>query len=208
MSSSKRPSADSSGKGVSITSKVTVLPADNIDTDQIIPARFLKITDTAGLGDHLFEDLRRSPDGSLRTDFSLNRPDRVGSAILVAGHNFGCGSSREHAAWALKGAGIRAVISTSFADIFKGNALKNGIIPVALQPDACAAIALLDRSETPVTVDLDSRKVSWGDERASFEIDPFARKCLLGGVDELGYILAREASISAFELRRKQRGEP
>lgn len=191
----------------SITSTVTVLPLDNVDTDQIIPARFLKVTDSEGLGSHVFEDIRRSPDGTLRNDFSLNRPDRAGSNILVAGDNFGCGSSREHAAWALKGAGIRAVISTSFADIFRGNALKNGVLPVALQPDVCAALTKLDRSDSTVTVDLELQEVRWEGGSAPFRIDAFARKCLLEGVDELGYILTHEAAIVDFEQRRMKRGE-
>jgi 3-isopropylmalate/(R)-2-methylmalate dehydratase small subunit len=189
-----------------ITSIVAALPADNIDTDQIIPARFLKITDSHGLGDHLFEDLRRTAQGDLRLDFSLNRSDRAGAAVLVAGDNFGCGSSREHAPWALRGAGIRAVISTSFADIFRNNALMNGILPIALPADVCAALAALDQTDAEITVDLESNEVHWPDGSASFRIDSFARKCLLEGVDELGFILAREDAISAFEQRRTQGG--
>jgi len=190
----------------SVTSIVAAFPADNIDTDQIIPARFLKITDSQGLGGHLFEDLRRTSQGDFRVDFSLNRPDRAGAAVLVAGANFGCGSSREHAAWALRGAGIRAVISTSFADIFRNNALKNGILPVALPAEACAALAALSETETEITVDLAGNEVRWPGGSASFSIDSFARNCLLEGVDELGYILAREDAIAAFEQRRAQGG--
>lgn len=185
-----------------ITSIVASVPADNIDTDQIIPARFLKITDSAGLGEHAFEDFRRHADGSLRKDFALNRPDRAGAAILIAGDNFGCGSSREHAPWALKGAGIRAVVSTSFADIFRGNALKNGILPVALGAAECAALHALGTSDAVVTVDLETQTITWPGGTASFRIDPFARTCLLQGVDELGYILTHEAAITAFEQAR------
>jgi 3-isopropylmalate/(R)-2-methylmalate dehydratase small subunit len=191
---------------VSVTSIVASLPLENIDTDQIIPARFLKITDTAGLGEHLFEDLRRASDGLLRTDFALNRPDRAGVAILVAGDNFGCGSSREHAAWALRGAGIRAVISTSFADIFQNNALKNGIIPVVLPAQQCAVLAALDRTSTSVSVDLANQEVRWPGGKADFRIDSFSRKCLLEGVDELGYILAHDRAITDFEQQRNERG--
>ncbi len=189
-----------------ITSIVASVPAANIDTDQIIPARFLKITDSAGLGEHAFEDFRRNPDGSMRADFALNRPDRAGAAILVAGDNFGCGSSREHAPWALKGAGIRVVVSTSFADIFRGNALKNGILPVALGEADCAALHALGNGDEKVTVDLQEQKVTWSGGSANFTIDPFARTCLLQGVDELGYILSHSAAISAFEQARVAAG--
>lgn len=198
----RRPEQTSAGF-TTVRSIVATLPMDNIDTDQIIPARFLKITDKAGLGEHVFEDLRRAPDGSMRGDFPLNRPDRDGAAILVAGDNFGCGSSREHAAWALAGAGIRVVVSTSFADIFRGNALKNGILPVVLSAAEVARLAGLGRSDTAVTVDLRSQEVLWPDGKASFRIDSFARTCLLEGVDELGYILGHDSAITAFELNRK-----
>lgn len=185
-----------------ITSRIAPLQVDNIDTDQIIPARFLKITDSTGLGTHLFEDLRRDAGGELRQDFVLNRPDYHGVQILLAGDNFGCGSSREHAAWALKGAGIRAVISTSFADIFRGNALKNGILPVALKPGLCAELSGAAEAGTPVTIDLEQEEVRWGTRTVPFSIDPFARSCLLQGVDELGYILAHANAIAAFEHQR------
>jgi 3-isopropylmalate/(R)-2-methylmalate dehydratase small subunit len=185
-----------------ITSIIASLPADNIDTDQIIPARFLKITDSAGLGEHAFEDLRRTADGQMRKDFALNRPDRAGAAILVAGDNFGCGSSREHAPWALKSAGIRAVVSTSFADIFRGNALKNGILPVVLTAADCAALHALGTTDAKATVDLEAQTITWPGGSASFTIDPFARTCLLQGVDELGYILKHEGAIAAYENAR------
>lgn len=142
----------------------------------------------------------------MRADFALNRPDRAGAAILVAGDNFGCGSSREHAPWALKGAGIRVVVSTSFADIFRGNALKNGILPVALAAADCAALHALAATDGKATVDLGSQTITWPGGRASFTIDPFARTCLLQGVDELGYILKHESAITAFEKARSTGG--
>ncbi len=203
MNGMARRPEQASDRFTTVRSIIASLPMDNIDTDQIIPARFLKITDKAGLGEHVFEDLRRAPDGTLRADFALNRADRTGAAILVTGDNFGCGSSREHAAWALAGAGIRVVVSTSFADIFRGNALKNGILPVVLSAAEVGRLAGLGRSDTAVTVDLRSQEVLWPDGKASFQIDPFARTCLLEGVDELGYILAHESAITAFELGRK-----
>jgi 3-isopropylmalate/(R)-2-methylmalate dehydratase small subunit len=178
------------------------LMMENIDTDQIIPARFLKITGSEGLGEHLFEDLRRASDGTMRDDFSLNRAENRSASILLAGRNFGCGSSREHAPWALVGAGFRVVISTSFADIFRGNAMKNGLLPVALDAVSWASLAALAGTETTVTVDLERQEVRWPGGTARFEIDAFARACLLAGTDELGYILEREADISAYETRR------
>jgi 3-isopropylmalate/(R)-2-methylmalate dehydratase small subunit len=204
MSTTARTAAG--GSFPPITSIVASVPADNIDTDQIIPARFLKITDSAGLGEHAFEDFRRNPDGSPRPDFALNRPDRAGAAILIAGDNFGCGSSREHAPWALKGAGIRAVVSTSFADIFRGNALKNGLLPVALNTADRDALHALGNGDAKVTVDLEAQTITWPGGSASFRIDPFARTCLLQGVDELGYILGHEPAISAFEKARSTAG--
>ena len=142
----------------------------------------------------------------MRADFALNRPDRAGAAILVAGDNFGCGSSREHAPWALKGAGIRVVVSTSFADIFRGNALKNGILPVVLSAADCATLHTLAATDGEATVDLGSQTITWPGGRASFTIDPFARTCLLQGVDELGYILKHESAITAFENARAAGG--
>jgi 3-isopropylmalate/(R)-2-methylmalate dehydratase small subunit len=185
-----------------VESRLAPLMMENIDTDQIIPARFLKITDSEGLGEHLFEDLRRGPDGSLRDDFSLNMAEYRSASILLAGHNFGCGSSREHAPWALVGAGFRAVISTSFADIFRGNAMKNGLLPVAVDATSWTLLAGLVGTDTSVTVDLERQEVRWPGGIARFEIDMFARTCLLAGTDELGYILEREADISAYESRR------
>jgi 3-isopropylmalate/(R)-2-methylmalate dehydratase small subunit len=196
-------SVHTTGKGArpygAVTSRVVVFPQENVDTDQIIPARFLKITDTAGVGAHLFEDLRSNADGSLRPDFPLNKKEHEGSAILLAGENFGCGSSREHAAWALVGAGFRAVVSTSFADIFRNNALKNGLLPVAVSATTWSSLAHLAASGGAVTIDLQNQEITWSDGKVRFEIDPFARTCLLNGTDELGYILAHEPDIAAFE---------
>jgi 3-isopropylmalate/(R)-2-methylmalate dehydratase small subunit len=181
-----------------------VLPVNDVDTDQIIPARFLKATDKAGMGDHLFADWRYQPDGSPKPDFALNRPESRGAQILLAGDNFGCGSSREHAPWALTGYGFRAVISTSFADIFRNNALKNGLLPIVV--DSQTHQMLLDLAEeaprADLTVDLESQTVSFPGGSLSFPIDGFNKTCLLNGVDELGYILGFEKEIAAFERDR------
>jgi len=181
---------------------MTVFPQENVDTDQIIPARFLKITDTAGVGAHLFEDLRHNPDGSLRADFPLNLKANEGAEILLAGRNFGCGSSREHAAWALVGAGFRAVMSTSFADIFRNNALKNGLLPVTVDSSTWTSLSEAAASGGLANIDLQAQEVTWQKGRVRFEIDPFAKQCLLDGTDELGYILSHESDIAAFEARR------
>lgn len=183
-------------------SRLAVLPLDNIDTDQIIPARFLKTTDKAGLGDNLFADWRYDATGHPRPDFVLNRPEAQGCQVLLAGDNFGCGSSREHAPWALLSFGFRAVISTSFADIFRNNALKNGLLPVAV--DVATHRRLLELAAADpaaqVTVDLATRTLTLPDgTTATFPIDPFAQTCLLQGVDELGYLLQRAQQIAAYE---------
>jgi len=185
-----------------LTSRCVVLPNTDVDTDQIIPARFLKITDKLGLGEKLFCDWRYRDDGSPNPEFVLNRPESKGAQILVAGHNFGCGSSREHAPWALTGWGLRAVVSTLFADIFRNNSLKNGLVPVTVEPAAHTALltALQRQPDLPVTVDLRTTTIAWpGQAPVSFPIDPFARDCLLQGVDELGYLLALEAQIKSYE---------
>lgn len=185
-----------------LTSRLVSMPVDNIDTDQIIPARYLKTTDKAGLGDALFADWRYAPDGIPRPEFVLNRPENHGAQILLAGGNFGCGSSREHAPWALAGYGFRVLISTSFADIFRNNALKNGLLPV--QVDAATHTRLLEwMIETPdmeLTIDLAAQTLTFPDgEAVKFPIDPFAKTCLLTGVDELGYILRFSDQITEFE---------
>jgi 3-isopropylmalate/(R)-2-methylmalate dehydratase small subunit len=184
-----------------IESKIAVLPIDNVDTDQIIPARYLKSISKEGLGDGLFRDWRYNPDGTPKPDFVLNKPEARGVAILVTGDNFGCGSSREHAPWALVQSGIRAVISTSFADIFKGNALKNGVLPLVVPADAHAE--LLKSPWAPVKIDLVAQTVTLPSGRVvEFPIDAFAKQCLVEGVDELGYMLQQEAAIAAFEAQR------
>ncbi len=187
---------------ITLTSRVVVVPQNDIDTDQIIPARFLKTTDKAGLGSSLFADWRYGPDGAPRPEFPLNAPRAKGAQILLAGDNFGCGSSREHAPWALTGFGFRAVVSTRFADIFKNNALKNGLLPVAV--DAATHAALLAQlakdPEAELAVDLASQTLTLPDGRtASFPVDAFSKTCLLNGVDELGYILRFEDRIAAHE---------
>ncbi len=186
-----------------LASRAVVLPVSDVDTDQIIPARFLKVTDKAGLGDSLFADWRYAPDGSPRPDFVLNQPGARGAAILVAGDNFGCGSSREHAPWALTGFGLRAVVSTSFADIFKNNALKNGLLPVVV--DAATHASLLDLlrkdPQAELAVDLARQTLTLpGGRSVTFPIDGFAKTCLLNGVDELGYLLRFTDRIGEYEL--------
>jgi 3-isopropylmalate/(R)-2-methylmalate dehydratase small subunit len=186
-----------------LTSRVLPLPVNDIDTDQIIPARFLKATDKKGMGDNLFADWRYNADGSPKADFVLNQPNSKGAQILLAGDNFGCGSSREHAPWALTGFGFKAVISTSFADIFRNNSLKNGLIPIIV--DEATHKMLFDLVEevpnAEVTVDLASQTLILPNGSVEFPIDPFNKTCLLNGVDELGYILGFEKEIAAFENR-------
>ncbi|HET6439870.1 MAG TPA: 3-isopropylmalate dehydratase small subunit [Anaeromyxobacter sp.] len=184
-----------------IRSRTVVLPRENVDTDQIIPARYLKTTGKKGLGKALFSDWRYDSAGAPRPDFVLNGPGAEGCRILVAGDNFGCGSSREHAPWALVDYGFRAVISTRIADIFRSNALKNGLLPVVLDPASHAR--LLAAAGAEIAVDLEACTVSLpGGGTACFPIDAFARQCLLNGVDELGFLLSQEAAIAAYEGAR------
>jgi 3-isopropylmalate/(R)-2-methylmalate dehydratase small subunit len=185
-----------------LTSRLVALPINDIDTDQIIPAQYLKVTDKAGLGNALFFNWRYNADGSPKADFVLNQPQTAGAQILLAGDNFGCGSSREHAPWALTAYGFRAVISTSFADIFRSNSLKNGLLPIVVDPATHAE--LLDLAEeapqAELTVDLESQTVNLPGGRAvTFPIDGFSKACLLQGTDELGYILSFEDKIAAYE---------
>jgi 3-isopropylmalate/(R)-2-methylmalate dehydratase small subunit len=188
-------------KITTIESKTVALPVDNIDTDQIIPARFLKTTSMAGLGDNLFLDWRYLADGSPNPDFPLNKPSAKGATILITGDNFGCGSSREHAPWALVQYGFKAIISTSFADIFKGNALKNGLLPIVIPADIHAE--LLKWPGITLKIDLASQTVTLaGGRTVEFPIDPFAKHCLLEGVDELGYMINQEPAIAAYEAKR------
>jgi 3-isopropylmalate/(R)-2-methylmalate dehydratase small subunit len=188
-------------KFTTLESKTVAVPTENIDTDQIVPARYLKAVTKEGLGDGLFRDWRFNEDGTPKPEFPLNKPESKGAQILVAGDNFGCGSSREHAPWALTQYGFRAVISTSFADIFKGNSLKNGLLPVIVPADVQKE--LLASPGAVVKIDLAAQTVTLPSGKSvQFPIDPFAKQCLLDGVDELGYMLAQNAAISAFEAKR------
>lgn len=191
-----------------ISGRAVPLPVTNIDTDQITPARFLKITHKDGLGKVLFYDWRFDADGSPKPDFPLNKPQYQGSEILVAGDNFGCGSSREMAPWAVLAYGIKAVVSTSIADIFRNNSLKNGLVPVVV--DAESHKELMDLAtnspQSPVTVDVEKQTITWGNGRwAKFPIDGFAKRCLIQGVDQLGYILGKDAEISQYESSHRQK---
>lgn len=192
-------------KFTTFTSRLAPLPIDNIDTDQIIPARFLKTISKAGLGDQLFYDWRYDAEGKPNPDFLLNRPEGRAAQVLLAGDNFGCGSSREHAPWALTQYGFRAVISTSFADIFRGNSLKNSFLPIVVPPEAQKALfeAVAANPAATVTVDLSQQKLTLPDGSAiTFPIDAFSKQCMLEGVDELGYILKQEPAIAAYEAKR------
>jgi 3-isopropylmalate/(R)-2-methylmalate dehydratase small subunit len=191
------------------TSGVIPLPAENVDTDQIVPARYLKVTDKAGLAEALFRDWRFEEDGSLRQPpFVLDRPEMAGRRILLVGDNFGTGSSREHAPWALTAWGIRTVLSTSFADIFRSNCLKNSLLPVVVSPDMHEHLfaLLAERPDVELTVDLEAQVVHLpGDEDLPFDVDPFAKVMLLAGTDELGYLLGKEAAIAAYEAAHPAR---
>jgi len=188
-----------------LTSRAVVLPADDVDTDQIIPARFLTTTQRAGLGRHLFADWRYDAGGAPRPDFPLNAARAAGARVLVAGRNFGCGSSREHAPWALHDFGFRAVVAASFADIFRANSLNVGLLPVALGGAQHRALldTLAEAPDTTFTIDLEQQavRVPWS-APWSFTVDPFARRCLLQGVDRLGFVLAADAEIAAHEGAR------
>lgn len=180
-----------------IRSRTVVLPVENVDTDQIIPARFLVTTSREGLGQGLFADWRWEKDGRPRAGFVLDRPEAEGARVLVAGRNFGCGSSREHAVWALQAAGFEAVISPAFADIFRANALKNGLVPV--QVDESSHARLVETPGAEVSIDVEAGVLAFGTRRASFPLEPFARYCLRSGLDELAFLLSRERDIAAFE---------
>jgi 3-isopropylmalate/(R)-2-methylmalate dehydratase small subunit len=180
-----------------LRSRSVVLPAADVDTDQIIPARFLKGTVRDGLGRSLFADWRYEQDGTPRASFVLNRPEAAGARVLVAGPNFGCGSSREHAVWALVDHGFRAVVSTRLADIFKRNALQNGLVPVELDADSQQALAAA--SPCDVTVDVLALTVAWPGGSAPFALPPFARRSLLEGRDELDMLVALDDEIAAYE---------
>ena len=187
-------------KIIRIESRTVVLDIDNVDTDQIIPARYLTTTGREGLGNAAFHDWRYTRDGRLNPDFVLNRPENRGRTILVAGDNFGCGSSREHAPWALLDSGLKAVISTSIADIFRNNSLKNGFVPVVINPQPHRW--LLNNPGAEIAIDLEKSQVELPEgPPVPFEIDRFGRYCLMNGVDQLGYLLQQSDRILAWEAR-------
>jgi 3-isopropylmalate/(R)-2-methylmalate dehydratase small subunit len=193
----------------SFTSKVIPLPAENVDTDQVVPARYLKITDKAGLSEALFRDWRFEEDGSLRQPrFVLDRPEMAGRRILLAGDNFGAGSSREHAPWALTSWGIRAILSTSFADIFRSNSLKNGLLPIVVDADTHRRLfeLLAADPDATLTVDVAEQGVLLPDGKTiDFDVDPFAKAMLMAGTDEIGYLLTKLPEIDAFEAAHPPR---
>jgi 3-isopropylmalate/(R)-2-methylmalate dehydratase small subunit len=180
------------------SSKTVCLPIENIDTDQIIPARFLKVTSKVGLGKNAFADWRYDAEGKPKADFVLNQPAAAGARVLIAGDNFGCGSSREHAPWALTDFGFRAVVSTSIADIFRNNSLKNGLLPIVV--DAAVHTRLLATPGAEVTISLEDQTLKLGDgTTVKFAIDPFARFCLMNGQDELDFLLSQDGAITEYE---------
>ena len=187
-----------------IEGAVTDLPRDDIDTDQIIPARFLSTTERAGLGRNAFNDWRWQADGTPNPAFPFNQAENTGRAVLLAGRNFGCGSSREHAPWALTDLGLRAIVSSEIADIFRNNSLKNGLLPVVLAEDDVQA--LMERPDDELVIDVAARELRTPDGRVyPFPLDAFAQTCLLEGVDEMGYLLARQADIEHYEETRHAR---
>ena len=191
-----------------VTGRLAPLPINDIDTDQIIPARYLKVTDKEGLGAACFTDWRYNADGSPKAEFPLNQPQYQGARILIGGHNFGCGSSREHAPWALLGMGFGAVVSTYFADIFRSNALKNGLLPVIVDEETHRQLISLAQEDpnTEVTIDLETQTLTLPDGRAvTFPIDGFSKHCLLNGVDQLGYLLSLDAAASEYEAAHPAR---
>ena len=191
------------------TSRVVPLPAENVDTDQIVPARYLKVTDKAGLGDALFRDWRFEEDGSLKDPpFILDRPGMAGRRILLVGDNFGAGSSREHAPWALTAWGVRAILSTSYADIFRSNSLKNGVLPIVVDPPTHARLfdLLAADPDAQLTIDLAEQGILMPDgSTIAFDIDPFAKRMILAGTDELGYLLSKEVELRAWETTHPPR---
>ena len=193
-------------KFTKIISKAIPLAIENVDTDQIIPARFLKATDKKGFGDNVFRDWRFDKNGNTNTAFSLNNSLYSGS-ILIAGDNFGCGSSREHAAWALVGYGFKVIVSSFFADIFKGNALNNGLLPLQVTPSFLAVLmkTIKENPETKIEVDLENQTISLSDTNVheNFDIDPYKKTCLINGYDDIDYLLSKKEMIEAFEIQRK-----
>lgn len=199
-------------KFTKLKSTAVPLPIENIDTDQIIPARFLKATDKKGFGNNVFRDWRFKKDGSLNGDFPLNHPQYAGAKILVAGDNFGCGSSREHAAWAIVGYGFKVVISSFFADIFKGNALNNGLLPIQVSPEFLKQLmaGIQENPQLPITVDLENQVVETAgvhtergqSVKAAFEIDPYKKVCMINGYDDIDFLISKKDAIEAFEKER------
>jgi len=193
-------------KFTKIISNAIPLAIENIDTDQIIPARFLKATDKKGFGDNVFRDWRFDKNGNTNTAFSLNNSSYSGS-ILIAGDNFGCGSSREHAAWALVGYGFKVIVSSFFADIFKGNALNNGLLPLQVTPSFLAILmkTVQENPETKIEVDLENQTISLSDTNVheNFDIDPYKKTCMINGYDDIDYLLSKKEMIKAFETQRK-----
>ncbi len=193
-----------------LTSKLIPLLANDVDTDQIIPARYLKVIDKSGLAEGLFFNWRYLPDGKLNPDFPMNKQEYTGATILLAGANFGCGSSREHAPWALQAGGIRAIISTSFADIFRNNALQNGILPIVVEEKVHQSLMDLveEAPSASITIDLENQRLLLpGGQEASFPVDAFSKTCLLRGVDELEYLLGCLPAIEAHERARELGGK-
>ena len=192
-------------KFTTLTTKAVPLNIANVDTDQIIPARFLKATDKKGFGDNVFRDWRFDKSGNVNSEFSLNNPIYSGS-ILIAGDNFGCGSSREHAAWALVGYGFKVIVSSFFADIFKGNALNNGLLPVQVSESFLSALfaAIETDANTLFEVNLETQTISikGTDLKESFEIDPYKKTCMINGYDDIDYLLSKKELIEAFELQK------
>lgn len=192
-------------KFTKFTSRAIPLDIENVDTDQIIPARFLKATDRQGFGDNVFRDWRYNKQGEINTEFVLNNPKYSGS-ILVAGNNFGCGSSREHAAWALAGYGFKVVVSSFFADIFKGNALNNGLLPVQVSEDFLKVLMneIKTKPETHVTIDLENQIIAIEESslKENFDIDAYKKTCLINGYDDIDYLLSKKDTIEAFEKQR------
>jgi len=190
------------------TGRMVALAINDIDTDQIIPARYLKVTDKNGLGEACFADWRYETDGTPKPEFPLNQEQYEGASVLIGGHNFGCGSSREHAPWALMGAGFKAVISTYFADIFRNNALKNGLLPVVVDAETHQQLLSLAQEDptVSVTIDLNSQSLTLPDGRAvEFPIDGFSKYCLLNGVDQLGFLMNQDGAISSYESSHADR---
>ena len=185
-----------------LNAKAAPLRAENVDTDQIIPARFLTAVTKEGMGDGLFKDIRRNKDGSPKTEFPLNQPEYDEAEVLIAGRNFGSGSSREHAVWALTDSGFRSVISPGFADIFFNNSLKNGLLPVTLPEETVNMLLDLveEEPETQITINLDAQHVTLPDgQQIGFDIDPFRKQCLVEGLDDMGYLLSKNDAIAAHE---------